>query len=187
MSKLIVDEIYGRKEGNHVVAVPSETTVYFPGHVIQTVWRRFENHVTYNAYNDNAREIAGLNLEIKLKKATSAVYLKWYIFYEAHHDITFQVLRDSTIVGYNLDAGLQRWSGIGSAEYEHSHDQSSTPSYQLLAYMDQPGTTGPFTYKLGVRSSTATNYDFRINRAWSSFSDSYEAGVSWVIAEEIAT
>lgn len=185
MSKIIVDEIYGRKEGNHVVGVNPGTTVYFPGHVIQTVWRRFENHVTYNAYQA-VQAIAGLDLPITLKRSNSAVYIQWYIFYEAHHDITFQAMRDSSVVGYNLEAGLQRWSGIGSAEYEHSHDQSSTPSYQLLAYVDEPAAVGPYTYRLGVRSSTATNYDFRINRAWSSFSDSYEAGVSWAIAEEIA-
>jgi hypothetical protein len=186
MSKIITNEIYGRKEGNYVVGVNSGTTVYFPGHVIQTVWRRFENHTTYNAPPDTVRTINGLDLNIQLKKANSAVYLQWYIFYEAHHDITFQALRNTTIIGYNLEAGLQRWSGIGSAEYEHSHNQDSTPSYQLLTYMDEPAAVGPYVYRLGIRSSTSTNYDFRINRSWSSFSDSYEAGVSWVVAEEIA-
>jgi hypothetical protein len=186
MSKIIADEISGRKESNYVVSVPNTTTVYFPGQTIQTVWRRFENHVTYNAYNDAARTISGLNLTIKLRKATSKVYLRWYIFYEAHHDITFQSMRNGTVIGYNLEAGLTRWSGIGSAEYEHSHDQSSTPSYQQLAYIDTPAAIGPWTYQLGVRSSSSANYDIRMNRAWSSFSDSYEAGVSWVIAEEIA-
>ena len=187
MSTLVTDELQGRKDGNHVIALPNNNTLYAPGHVIQTVWRKMDFHATYNSYNDNnSRDISGLNLTITLKRSNSAVYLQWWLFYESHYDITFQAKRGGTVIGYNTDVGNVRWSGISAAEYEHSFDQSSTPSYTHMCWIDTPGSVGPHTYSLGSRSSTGTNYDIRINRAWSSFSDSYEAGVSWAMAQEIA-
>ena len=187
MSTLIVDEIGGRKDGNHLVAVPNNITFFAPGQVIQTAWRKMDFHATYNSYNDNnSRDISGLNLDITLKKSNSIVYLQWWLFYECHHDITFQAKRSGTVIGFNSEVGNVRWSGIGTAEYEHSHDQSSTPSYTHMCWVDSPGSVGPHTYSLGSRSSTGTNYDIRVNRAWSGFSDNYEGGVSWAMAQEIA-
>ena len=187
MSTLVTDELAGRKDGNHVVALPSGNTLYAPGHVIQTVWRKMDYHATYNSYNDNvSRDIDGLNLSITLKRSNSLVYVQWWLFYECHHNITFQAKRNGSVIGFNNEVGNVRWSGIGVADYEHSHDQSSTPSYAHMCYVDSPGSVGPHTYSLGSRSSDGSNFDIRINRAWSSFSDNYEAGVSWCVIEEIA-
>lgn len=187
MSKIIVDELKGSARDNHIISIDSGKTLYAPGQVIQTVWRKFEDHITYTSNGDSvSRDITGLNLEINLKKANSLVYLKWWIFYEAHHNITFQAKRNGNVVGFNTEAGDVRWSGIGCAEYEHSHNQGSTPSYMHLCYVDEPGTVGIHTYSLGSRSSNASNYQVRMNRAWSGFSDSNEAGVSWAMIEEIA-
>jgi hypothetical protein len=187
MSTLITDELRGSSQGNHIISIPNNNTLYAPGHVIQTVWRKFDQHATYNSYNDNvSRDISGLDLTITLKNSNSLVYCKWWLFYEAHHDITFQAKRNGTVVGFNTEAGNVRWSGIGCAEYEHSHDQNSTPSYAHFCYIDQPGTVGPHTYSLGSRASAGTNYDIRVNRAWGNFTDNHEAGVSWAMIEEIA-
>lgn len=187
MSKIIVDEIKGSARDNHIISIDNGNTLYAPGQVIQTVWRKFEDHVTYTSNNDNvSRDITGLNLEINLKKSNSLVYIKWWIFYEAHHNITFQAKRNDVVVGFNTEAGDVRWSGIASAEYEHSHDQGSTPSYAHFCYIDEPGTVGIHTYSLGSRSSSSANYQVRMNRSWSNYTDSYEAGVSWAMIEEIA-
>jgi hypothetical protein len=187
MSTLITDELRGSAQGNHLISVPNNTTLYAPGHVIQTVWRKFDSHATYNSYNDNAsRDISGLDLTITLKRSNSLVHIKWWLFYECHHDITFQAKRNGSVIGFNNEVGNVRWSGIGCAEYEHSYDLNSTPSYMHLCYVDQPGSVGPHTYTLGSRASAGTNYDIRINRAWGAFQDSHEAGVSWSMIEEIA-
>lgn len=187
MSTLITDELAGRKDGNHLIAMPSNTTFYAPGHVIQTVWRKMDFHATYNSYNDNvSRDISGLDLTITLKRSNSQVYLQWYLFYECHHDITFQAKRGGSVIGFNSEVGNVRWSGIGTAEYEHSHDQNSTPSYTHMCWVDTPGSVGPHTYTLGSRSSTGSQYDIRVNRAWGAYQDDHEGGVSWAIAQEIA-
>lgn len=187
MSNVVVDELSGRRDGNHVIAVPSGQTLHVPGHVIQTVWRKMDYHATYNSYNDTvSRDIDGLNLSITLKRANSLVYCKWWLFYECHHNITFQAKRGGTVIGYNSEVGNVRWSGIGVGDYEHSHDQASTPTYSHMCWVDTPGSVGPHTYSLGSRSAGGTNYDIRINRAWSNFTNDYEAGVSWCVLEEIA-
>jgi hypothetical protein len=187
MSTLVADEFAGRQDGNHLIGFPSNNTLYVPGHVIQTVWTKMDNHATYNSYNDNnSRDITGLNTTITLKRANSLVYCQWWVFYECHHDITFQAKRSGTVIGYNTEAGNVRWSGIGVSEYTHSHDLSSTPDYLHMSWVDQPGNVGPHVYSIGSRSSTGTNYDIRINRAWSSFTDGNEGGVSWCILQEIA-
>jgi hypothetical protein len=187
MSTIVTDQISGRRDNNHLIAVPNGNTFYAPGHVIQTVWRKFDTHADYTANADNvSRAVTGLDLTITLKRANSLVLLKWWLFYEAHHDITFQCLRGGSVIGFNSAAGNVRWSGIGVGQYEHSHDQSSTPSYQHFCYVDTPGSVGPHTYSLGSRSSTGSNYVLRVNRAWGNYSDNNEAGVSWATLEEIA-
>ena len=187
MSTIIVDEISGTEGGNHVIGVPNNTTLYAPGHVIQTAWRKMDFHATYTANNDNvSRDIEGLNIEFTPKKATSQVLLQWWMFYESHYNITFQAKRNGNVIGFNSEVGNVRWSGITSAEYEHSWDLNSTPSYIHFSYVDTPGSVGPHLYSVGVRGSGGTNYQIRMNRAWGSFGDSFEGGVSWCMIQEIA-
>jgi hypothetical protein len=188
MSILVTDELIGRRDGGHVIAVPRGTNLYAPGHVIQTVWRKMDLRTSFAANNDTvSRDIDGLNLTITLKRANSEVHLKWYVFHESHHDITFQAKRGGTVIGFNSADGNIRWSGIGVGEYEHTFDNSSTPTYMNLAYVDIPGTVGPHTYSLGCRSSSGANYTVHINRTVAQVgTDSYETGVSWCIIEEVA-
>jgi hypothetical protein len=144
-------------------------------------------HGTYSANNDNvSRDIAGLNVTFQIKDPARQVYLQWWIFYECEYNVTFQAKRNDTVIGFNTEAGNVRWSGIGVGEYEHSFNTDSTPSYLHLCYVDSPGTSGPHTYSIGVRSSTGTNYTVRINRAFGSFGDNNEGGVSWCMIQEIA-
>ena len=188
MSTLITDQLVGRRDGGHVIAVPRGTNLYAPGHVIQTVWRKMDYRTSYAANNDNvSRDIDGLNLTITLKRANSEVHIFWYLFYEAHHDITFQAKRGGSVIGYNTEVGNVRYSGITSGEYEYTFDNSSTPSYLHYPYVDVPGSVGPHTYSLGVRASAGTNYTLHVNRTVSQVgTDSYETGVSWCVIEEIA-
>lgn len=187
MSTLSTDQLEGPRDANHTIVVPNNTTFYVPGTTIQTVWRKFQNHVTYNSYNDNnSRDISGLDITITLKKANSRVLLQWWVFYEAHHNISFQAKRGGTVIGFNNEVGNVRWSGIGVADYEHSHDQNSTPTYSHMMWIDTPGSVGPHTYTLGSRSSGGSNWDIRMNRCWGTVQDNHETGVSWAVVEEVA-
>ena len=187
MSTLVTDELQGPHEANHCIAMPNNTHLYVPGQTIQTVWRKFQGVQTYNSYNDNtSRPISGLDITITLKRANSKVLLQWWIFYEAHHDITFQAIRGGSVIGFNSEVGNVRYSGMGAADYEHSHDQNSTPTYQNHTWIDTPGSVGPHTYQIGSRSSTGGNYDIRMNRSWNGPTDSHEVGISWCVVEGIA-
>lgn len=193
MSNIVVDDLKGPQEGNHAIAIPRGNTLYKPGQVIQTVWRKMDFQASYASnYSTTSTPISGLDLTITLKRPNSFIYVQWWLFYESHHDIMFQGLRNGTQISgvfasFNTQAGQQPWSGLASAEYEHSFDQSSTPSYEHMCWMDQPGSVGPHTYSLGSTCSNGNNYSIQINRTWSSTgSDSYEVGVSWAMIEEIA-
>ena len=187
MSTLRCDELAGHRDQNHVISVPNNTTVYAPGQTIQTVWKRIVNHQSQSANNDNVpRALSELDLTITPKKSNSLLYIKYWIFYETHYNVSFKLLRDSTLIGYNTAVGNQRWSGFGVGEYEHSFDNGSTPSVIHLCWVDTPGA-GTFTYRFAVTSSGATNYTFFLNRSTGNGgSDSHEVGVSWVMIEEIA-
>jgi hypothetical protein len=188
MSTVIVDEITGRKDSNHTIAMPNNITFNPPGQVIQTAWRKFDTHATYAANNDNvSRDVSGLDLSFTLKVANSQVYIQWWLFYEMHYNTTFQAKRNGTVIGFNTEAGNQRWSGIGVGEYEHSFDNSSTPSVLHMCYFDQPGSVGPHAYSLGVRSSNSSeNHTLFVNRPVASYGNNYEGGVSWCMIQEIA-
>lgn len=187
MSRLVTDEIVGRQDNNHLVTIPNGTTLYAPGQVIQTAWKKMDFHAAYSANNDNvSRDISGLNLTLTLKKPNSQVFIQWWIFYETFYNVTFQAKRDGAVIGFNNDVGNVRWSGIGVGENEHSFDEASTPSYLNMCYLDTPGSVGPFTYSLGVRSSDATNRTLWVNRSTLTVGDFYEGGVSWCMIQEIA-
>lgn len=188
MSTLETNELAGIRAGNHVIAVDKNTTVYSPGQVIQTLWKKMDYQASYASNNSgNGTPIDGLDISITLKRATSKIYCQWWVFYEGHHNVVWTVLRDTTLIGYNTDSGNSRWSGIGTQEYEHSHDQSSTPSYQHLEWIDEPGNIGPHLYRLASRGSGGSNYTTRINRPYGNTgSDNHETGVSWAMIQEIA-
>ena len=192
MSTVITDEIAGPRDQNHLITFPNNRTLYAPGHVIQTAWREYHQHQTIAANNDSVtRAITGLDIAFACKRSNSLVLCQWWIFYESHYDIVFRPLINNAQIttsgfqGYN-SASSARWSGLTSGEYEHSFDNSSTPSYIHMSYMARPATTLSRTYSIGVMSSTGSNHTITMNRATSSFSDSYEAGVSWVMLQEIA-
>lgn len=188
MSTLIVDEIEGPSSLNNIVTFPRGVTFYTPGMVIQSAWKEYHRHQTVSANNDSvSRDISGLNIDFAPKKSNSLIQIQWWLFWEARYNMTFQAKRDGSVVGFNTNLGASdKQSGIASGRYERENNQSSTPAMQHMTFIDEPGGTSTYTYSLGVRSSNTSNYTLRINRALNSFSDSYEAGVSWVLVEEIA-
>jgi hypothetical protein len=192
MSTVITDEIAGPRDRNHLVTFPNNRTLYAPGHVIQTAWREYHQHQTIAANNDTVtRALTGLDIAFACKRSNSLVLCEWWVFYETHYNVNFRPMVNNAVVttsgfqSYN-SASSARWSGLSSAEYEHSFDNSSTPSYKHMQWVFSPGTTASRTYSIGVLGSGGSNYTVYLNRSTGNYSDSNEAGVSWVMLQEIA-
>jgi hypothetical protein len=188
MSTLAVNELRGTPENNWAIAMPQGTYITSPGQVIQTVWRRFDYPTTY--YNlpisGNPTEIKELNVRVAKKFSNSYCYIQWWLFYETHHNVTFKCMRDNAVIGYNTEVGNTRYSGIGTAEYEHSFDYNSTPSVMHLAYWDQVNTSAEINYQLGAMGSGGGVYQIAFNVPINmAATDSYERGVSWCMVQEI--
>ncbi len=187
MSTLITDQLLGRAQNDYVIGLTKNTTFKAVGQVIQFQYRVSQNLASYAANNDNvAREISELNCSITPKYSNSEIWIDWYVFYEATYNMVFQPLRNGTAVAWNTEVGNIRWSGLHSGDYESSWDLSSTPTYKHMTYVDLPGTTSSTTYQLGVKSSDGGNNTFYLNRAFGSYGDNNESGVSFTIIREIA-
>ena len=168
--------------------MPQGTYITSPGQVIQTVWRRFDFPTTYSSISTsgNPTEIKELNVRIAKKFSNSYCYIQWWIFYECHHNIVFKAMRDNNVIGYNTEVGNTRYSGIGTAEYEHSFDNNSTPSVLHLAYWDQTNTAAEINYQLAAQSSDGGVYNVMFNVTTNTAAtDNYERGVSWCMVQEI--
>jgi len=160
--------------------------IYAPGMVLQTVWNNTSSRRTYTSPTSTVGQaINELDINIKPTRSNSIIWLQYMVFYEMHHDNVFTILRDGSLVGYNTTAGNNNWSGVAVSPYDT--DESSTPRTQYISWYDTPGGTSNYRYSLAVRCSTGTSYTFALNRTISSWGqDSYETGVSAVVAMEIA-
>lgn len=156
------------------------------GKVVQTQTVTTHVRTTYSANNSgNGNVITQLNLLITPYRADSYIWLRWTVAYEMHHDTSFVVQRDGTLIGYNLDIGNTRWSNILTPQYDS--DYSSTPQVSTINWFDLAGSTAARTYQLAVRSSGGSNHTFALNRTISSAgTDGQENGVSHGIAREIS-
>lgn len=189
MSTVQSNEFRGAQTNNHCITMPSGQCINAPGQVLQTVWRKFDYPFVYNlpaGSGANGTILGGLNLTITKKDPNSYCYIQWWLFYETHHDVVFRAFRDGSLVGYNTQSGITPFSGIGTAEYEHSFDNSSTPSVIHLCYWDRNVSAAAMTYQLAATGGTTT-YNMMVNTATSNTNqDSYERGVSWAMIEEIS-
>ena len=195
MSTVQTNEIRAPGWNNHSVTMPSGTWIEAPGQVIQTVWRRFDYPTYYSlpaGSGANGTILNGLNVTITKKNPNSYCYIQWWLFYETHHDVVFRCFRDGSLLnngtyrGYNASVGIVPYSGITSAEYEHSFDNNSTPSVLHMAMIDRNVTAAAMTYQLAAIGGTTT-YNIMVNQPTNQTGqDSYERGVSWAMIEEIA-
>ena len=188
MSTLAVNELRATPENNWTIAMPQGTYITSPGQVIQTVWRRFDFPTTYSSIPTSGAPLvfSDLTLRISKKFSNSFCYVQWWLFYETHHNMTFKAMRDGTVIGFNNEVGNTRFSGIGTAEYEHSFDNASTPSVLHLAYYDQVNTAADIFYQLGATGSGGGVYNIMFNVTTNTAAtDNYERGVSWAMVQEI--
>ena len=155
------------------------------GKVVQTQTVTSHVRTTFSAPNSgNGTQITQLNLTITPWRADSTIWLRWTVAYEMHHDTSFVVQRDGSLIGYNLDIGNTRWSNIVTPQYDA--DYSTTPQVSTINWFDVAGSTAARTYQLCVRSSGGSNWTFALNRSLNGAgTDGQEVGVSHGIAREI--
>lgn len=190
--------------------VASPDVIYAPGHIVQVQYTVAQQRFYYTVPNNDGGMRADifaegiheggvivrpLDVSITPRSRDSWIFVEFNVFFEAGHDVVFTVLRDGNMVGVTqIDHsvtgfyGASKQNGIGVARYDNNND--STPDYKQIPWVDRPGKTENVTYSLAVKSSGGSNQTFTLNTTFSNYqngSDNYETGVSFAIAQEIAT
>jgi len=198
---LRVDNIYG---ASNVVRVANPNVLYAPGHIVDVSYTVSMERMYYTiptndggmrgdsfaeGSNQGGTILRPLDVTIIPKSPDSWIFIEFNVFYEAHHDIVFTVLRDGMLVGAQWGSGYNQgmWTGAAPSRYDNNND--STPSYLNLPWIDRPGKTQPVTYSFAAKASGATARDMTLNCTYTNYlngADYYEQGVSFSIAQEIA-
>ena len=159
----------------------------YAGAPLQVVSVRSRTQASYTAPNSgNGGNIAVLNMTLTPKKAGNLIVLEYMVHSECNsYDIVYTITRNDVLLA-NSTNGTNRWSGIATNHYDR--DYSSTPVIDAITFVDTNSLSVSTTYKLLVRSSNSSARTYRLNRPYNSAgTDSYEAGVSVVVATEINT
>lgn len=182
----------------NVVAWPGGTVQVVHNTVFKRVYYSIPNNdggmrgdVFAEGINQGGTILRPLDIVIAPKSRRNFVQLEFNIFYEAHQDIVFTVLRDGNLIGaQNTELinsyGTGRWVGAAVSRYDNNND--STPSYLQLNWIDNPSTINPVTYSVAVKSAGGSNFDITLNCTLSNYldgADGYEQGTSFAIAQEI--
>lgn len=153
---LKLDEIRATSSGG-LVEVPSGSTLYAPGHIIQfkkTSYITGAQNTTAHTFSD----ITGASLTITPKSTSSIIMIGW-----AGHlggTGTFRYLRDGTALNtptnnyyyYDTDTNSQtNWAA-----------NSTRTSFKEEVF-DEPSTTSQITYKVQFAAYDTTNDGFGIN------------------------
>jgi hypothetical protein len=192
MSQLIASSLTGIAALGWAIGVESNSYLYQPGTILQTVYVRTDTQTTYSsAASGNGTTIAALNTAITPKRADSLLLCTWMINGEIGENNVFLVHRDGALIttagyeSYNSQAGNQRWSGMVSAFYDI--DVNSTPSNYYFQYAVPAGSTAATVYAPAIRSSNSNAQTFFLNRTTGSAgTDGYEIMVSTGMIQEIA-
>lgn len=190
MSTLKVDNIDART--GTTITVPSATTMYLPGHIIQVVNTYLKDPfsqslpASYNTYTD----VTGLSASITPKSVNSKIYMtvRWFGEFSSQgstQNVCWNIKRNGTLIGQPPQPGSLP-IGIHMAAIAYTGDNAdSTPETCFYDYYDSPATVSSLTYQVTVNSSDSiTMYTNRCVNATTS--SSYERGTSSITLFEIA-
>jgi len=171
------------------ITVPNGKTLYAPGHIIQVKYYQLTTMVneTYGTANAN-QAITNFTVNITPSSTSSIIKLESNIMYESVNRVWSTMwffFRNTTKLANTQASPGNRLTGISPALSSLDSNDDSSPDMATLTYFDAPATTSAIDYKLGVISRT--NNIFYINRTITDTnSDSYDRGVSFISATEIA-
>ena len=177
MSTLRVDSIRGQTaDGTH-------------RYVVQVKHFQLTTSQTETISSSNTDQaISNFTVNITPTRANSLIKLEAQIFLEtanAPHNTVFFFFRDSTKLAHSGSAGSRRVGIVVPTIGYYDNETSSTAEMAHLGYFDSPNTTSQVAYKLGVNTNGTS--DLFINRTKDDTDNaSYERGVSWISAMEIA-
>jgi hypothetical protein len=182
--------ITGITAGGLPLGIITEPEIGYPGAVVQVVQKQTRTQASYSApVSGNGTEMALLTTTITPKKAGNVVICEFTVSGEWHWDTVLVLTRNNVPLPDSTNssgATGNRWSGIGTNQYESNGDQSSTPTTVTIVFVDKSSLSTASTYRIHVRASGATARTAYLNRTVTSAgADSYEAGVSSCVLTEI--
>ena len=152
MSTLRVDNLNARTGTK--ITVPTGTTLYAPGHVIQTVQSQFTGYVSTTS--TSFVDVTGFTGSITPISANSKVLVMLSTsVYGTSTQAEIRIQRGGTDPA--SIAGSRMWTGswIGASGVTAAHD---------VKFLDSPATTSTITYQVQMRSRNSGNIG--IGRDW---------------------
>lgn len=192
-SNITVPDGLGIRVGSNVVGKIGSDYGAFKGNVVQCKVLRYDTITTVTTGTSvDGIEITGMRVTITPKFSNSMILCMFQVFGEGAttHQYMANVFKNGvvptgTYAGFNTQSGNQIWSGLAMA-VPYETDYGSTPYQSVYYYHDFPGVTSQLTYAPGIKSD-GTSRVFYVNRPVTlSGQASYENGVSFSIALEIA-
>lgn len=192
MSEIIVDTL---ESDNGSISFGDSSIaggLVLPGSVVNFAYVEEDRRLSVAANNNNWSILGALDITIERTVPGSSFQCVWMVNGEATgHDHTFVVYRGGSLIGYNTDAGAQRWSGVSHGWYDR--DNNSTQYNNSIVWYDAAPSDASFpvgteiVYRVGTRSSNTTNYTYWLNRTDSrGGQNAYENTVSAGYVMEIA-
>jgi len=169
------------------------------GNIVSMTWVWFAEYTNFEApTSGNGNTLYPLMMAVGVQRTGNKLIFEYMLGGEAHQDTSFvmqkgttddfeddptglPIITDSGQEGYNSDSGNNRWSSIISGWYDQNND--TTPSNMRMTFHYTPPDTNQYIYAPGVRSSSGTVREYRMNRYYSTAD---ERNTSFGICYEIA-
>lgn len=192
MSEIIVDTL---ESDNGSISFGDSSIaggLVLPGSVVNFAYVEEDGRLSVAASNNSWSILSQLDITIARTVPGSSFQCVWMVNGEGTgHDHMFTVYRGGSLIGYNTDAGQQRWSGVSHGWYDR--DNNSTQYNNSIVWYDAAPSDASFpvgteiVYRVGNRSSNTANYTYWLNRTDSrGGQNAYENTVSAGYVMEIA-
>ena len=175
----------------------SDGALVLPGSVVNFSYIEYDGRTGTSCPNNNHIVIPQMQVELERKVAGSSFHIAFMVNGECtSHDHALSIHRRKndgswSLLGYNTDVGVQRWSGVNHGWYDR--DNNSTPYNMSAIWLDSAPSNSTYPvgtrmqYTVGTRSSNSGNRTFWINRTDSRIGqNAYENMVSSGYVMEIA-
>lgn len=146
----------------YAVRAAEANTVIGDGSVVQMQGVQTRAQTVYSGpTSGTGPSISELDLVITPRKQGNMIALDWMVNGEIHHNAVFVVTRNGTLLGEAVGVSNNRWEGVTSAIFDENN--SSTPDAFIVRILDMDSLDVESTYRVHVRSSTTTAYNFHLN------------------------
>ena len=175
----------------------NDGALILPGSVVNFAYVEYDGRTGTSCPNNNHIVVPQMEVELERKVAGSSFHIAFMVNAECtSHDHMLSIHRRKndgswSLIGYNTDVGVQRWSGVNHGWYDRNNN--STPYNMSAIWLDNAPSNSTYPvgtrmqYTIGTRSSNTGNRTFWINRTDSRIGqNAYENMVSSGYVMEIA-